>query len=305
MTTPTLATPSTTSAPSTSLRDPGDYLSLAKRHYENFPVGSWLLPKVARVHLHRIYAFARTADDLADELQDAAALAAFRADFLRHLENDASGAPVNDVALFAELRTTIEQCQLELSLFTDLLDAFDQDCHQTRYDRPQLLDYCRRSADPIGRLVLRVSGYRDAQLDAYSDRVCTGLQLLNHLQDLREDLLERDRIYFPIEELNACGAQVDDLRAAQASPEVRRFVLEQADRIAADFAAGWQVVNGVSGRLRLELRAILHGAAAVLQQIHQVDGDVLGGNVHLSKLRRVRTVFGGLLSSREPKWRRS
>jgi squalene synthase HpnC len=264
-----------------------------------------LLPKVARVHLHRIYAFARTADDLADELQDAAALAAFRADFLRHLENDASGAPVNDVALFAELRTTIEQCQLELSLFTDLLDAFDQDCHQRRYDRPQLLDYCRRSADPIGRLVLRVSGYRDAQLDSYSDRVCTGLQLLNHLQDLREDLLERDRIYFPIEELNACGAQVDDLRAAQASPEVRRFVLEQADRIAADFAAGWQVVNGVSGRLRLELRAILHGAAAVLQQIHQADGDVLGGNVHLSKLRRVRTVFGGLLSSREPKWRRS
>jgi squalene synthase HpnC len=305
VTTPTLASPSTTPAPTDSRRDPGDYLSLAKRHYENFPVGSWLLPKVARVHLHRIYAFARTADDLADELQDAAALAAFRADFLRHLTNDASGAPVHDVPLFAELRTTIEQCQLEQSLFTDLLDAFDQDCHQQRYDRPQLLDYCRRSADPIGRLVLRVSGYRDAHLDAYSDRVCTGLQLLNHLQDMREDLLERNRIYFPIEELHACGANEEDLRAEHASPEVRRFVLEQADRIADDFAAGWQVVNGVSGRLRLELRAILHGAAAVLQQIHQVGGDVLGGNVHLSKLRRVRTVFGGLLSAREPKWRRS
>lgn len=278
---------------------------MAKRHYENFPVGSWLLPKVARAHLHRIYAFARTADDLADELQDAEALAAFRADFLRHLTNDAAGKPVSDVPLFAELRTTIEQCQLEQSLFTDLLDAFDQDCHQRRYDRPQLLDYCRRSADPIGRLVLRVSGYRDAQLDAYSDRACTGLQLLNHLQDLREDLLERDRIYFPIEELNACGAHEDDLRAEKASPEVRRFVLEQADRIADDFSAGWQVVNGVRGRLRLELRAILHGAAAVLQQIRKVEGDVLGGNVHLSKWRRVGTVFGGLLSAREPNWGRS
>ncbi len=264
-----------------------------------------MLPKVARAHLHRIYAFARTADDLADELQDAEALAAFRADFLRHLTNDAAGKPVSDVPLFAELRTTIEQCQLEQSLFTDLLDAFDQDCHQRRYDRPQLLDYCRRSADPIGRLVLRVSGYRDAQLDAYSDRACTGLQLLNHLQDLREDLLERDRIYFPIEELNACGAHEDDLRAEKASPEVRRFVLEQADRIADDFSAGWQVVNGVRGRLRLELRAILHGAAAVLQQIRKVEGDVLGGNVHLSKWRRVGTVFGGLLSAREPNWGRS
>ena len=285
-----------------SLRDPGDYLSLAKRHYENFPVGSWLLPKVSRLHLHRIYAFARTADDLADELQDRAALQAFRRDFLRH-QVSASGTPANDIALFAELRETIAACQLEQSLFTDLLDAFDQDCHQRRYDRPQLLDYCRRSADPIGRLVLRVSGYRDANLDAQSDRVCTGLQLLNHLQDMREDLLERDRIYFPIEELTAAGASEQDLRATQASPAVRRFVLAQADRIADDFAAGWPIVNGVAGRLRLELRAILRGAAAVLQRIRAVDGDVLSGNVHLSKVRRLGTVFAGLLSGREPQWR--
>ena len=278
---------------------------MAKRHYENFPVGSWLLPKVARRHLHRIYAFARTADDLADELQDAVALAAFRGDFLRHLEADPGGQFPSDIALFAELRLTMDQCQLELSLFTDLLDAFDQDCHQRRYDRPQLLEYCRRSADPIGRLVLRVSGYRDAQLDAWSDRVCTGLQLLNHLQDIREDLIERDRIYFPIEELKACGANEDDLRAANATEQVRQFVLSQADRIAADFSAGWPIVKGVRGRLRLELRAILQGASAVLRQIRAAEGDVLAGNVHLSKLRRVRTVFAGLLSSREPSWGRS
>ena len=296
----TLPSPSTSTP--VSLQDPGDYLLLAKRHYENFPVGSWLLPKAARLHLFRIYAFARTADDLADELQDQVALAAFRADFLRHQVSDVSGELPTDIALFADLRLTIEECQLEQSLFTDLLDAFDQDCHQRRYDRPQLIDYCRRSADPIGRLVLRVSGYRDARLDAYSDRICTGLQLLNHLQDLREDLLERDRIYFPIEELAACGASEADLRAEKASPGVQRFVLEQAERIASDFAAGWPLMNCVEGRLRLELRAILHGAAAVLQLIRSVDGDVLSGNVHLSKLRRLGTVFQGLISSREPKW---
>ena len=84
---------------------------------------------------------------------------------------------------------------------------------------------------------------------------------------------------------------------------MRKFVLQQADRIASDFAAGWPIVQGVTGRLRLELRAILRGAAGVLDLIRSVDGDVLGGNVHLSKLRRVRTVFAGLLSSREPAWR--
>ena len=192
--------------------------------------------------------------------------------------------------------------ELEVSLFTDLLDAFDQDCHQTRYSRPELLDYCKRSADPVGRLVLRVCGYRDPRLDAWSDHVCTGLQLVNHLQDLREDLIERDRVYFPVEELAACGATVDDLRAERASPAVRRFVLEQAARVGEGLAAGWPLVSGVRGRLRLELRAIIRGAAAVLARIRAVDGDVLGGDVHLSKAVRVRTVFAGLLLPFAPPW---
>jgi squalene synthase HpnC len=292
-----LAEISTTTTIDPALRNPQHYLSLAQRHYENFPVGSWLLPKPARRHLHRIYAFARTADDLADELQDRAALGAFRDEFLRHEE-----PTVTDVPLFTELWASIRACRLERSLFTDLLDAFDQDCHQTRYSRPQLLDYCRRSADPVGRLVLRVCGYRDERFDAWSDHICTGLQLVNHLQDLREDLLQRDRVYFPVEELEAAGASVDDLRAERASPAVRRFVLDQAQRVGAGFAAGWPLIGAVRGRLRLELRAILRGAAAVLARIRAVDGDVLGGNVHLGKLTRVRTVFAGLLLPTEPRW---
>lgn len=292
-----LAQTSTSTATEPGLRDPQHYLKLAQRHYENFPVGSWLLPKVARRHLHRIYAFARTADDLADELQDRAALASFREDFLRHEDPG-----VRDVPLFGELFMTIREQGLELCLFTDLLDAFDQDCHQTRYSRQELIDYCRRSADPVGRLVLRVFGYRDAQMDAWSDQICTGLQLVNHLQDLREDLVERDRVYFPIEELEACGASVEDLRAERAGPEVRAFVLEQAERVGHNFAAGWPLIGAVRGRLRMELRAILRGAAAVLARIRAVDGDVLGGRVHLSKLQRAGTVLAGLALRAEPRW---
>ncbi|MGC6488367.1 MAG: squalene synthase HpnC [Planctomycetota bacterium] len=292
-----MAETSTSTADHLDLRDPQAFRQLAQRHYENFPVGSWLLPKPARRHLHRIYAFARTADDLADELQDRDALRAFRAEFLRHRD-----ASVADVPLFRELFASIRELELELALFTDLLDAFDQDCHQTRYSRAQLLDYCRRSADPVGRLVLRVCGYRDARMDAWSDHICTGLQLVNHLQDLREDLIERDRVYFPVEELAACGATVEDLRAPRANAAVRRFVLEQAARVSEGFAAGWPLIGAVRGRLRLELRAIVRGAAAVLARIRAVDGDVLGGDVHLSKLARVRTVFAGLLLSSEPRW---
>jgi squalene synthase HpnC len=287
----------TSTAIAPELRDPQQFLTLAQRHYENFPVGSWLLPKPARRHLHRIYAFARTADDLADELQDRAALRAFREEFLRHQD-----AGVQDVPLFTELFASIRELDLELPLFADLLDAFDQDCHQTRYTRPELLDYCKRSADPVGRLVLRVCGYRDPRMDQWSDHICTGLQLVNHLQDLREDLVERDRVYFPNEELEACGATVEDLRAPRANPAVRRFVLEQAERVGEGLAAGWPLIGAVRGRLRLELRAIVRGAAAVLARIRAVEGDVLGGAVHLSKLARARTVLAGLLLPFEPRW---
>ncbi len=273
------------------------HLELAARHYENFPVGSWLLPKRVRRHLHRIYAFARTADDLADEARDAVALAAFRAEFLRHLDGGAT-----DVPLFVDLVATIRECALERSLFTDLLDAFAQDCVQGRYDHAQLLDYCRRSADPVGRLVLRVHGVREPELDRLSDRICTALQLLNHLQDLGCDLHERDRIYFPAEDLARFAVREDDLKAKTASPGVRALVLHWAERLGRDFAAGWPLCARVRGRLRWELRAILRGAAAVLARIVAVGGDVLGGRVHLTKLERARTVFAGLLSSRSPRW---
>ncbi|MCA8976578.1 MAG: squalene synthase HpnC [Planctomycetes bacterium] len=276
--------------------DPSRYRELARRHYENFPVGSWLLPRRARRHLHRIYAFARTADDIADELRDAAALAAFRADFLAHLDG------AREVTLFVDLAATMRECELEPELFTDLLDAFAQDLVQNRYDRAGLLDYCRRSADPVGRLVLRVCGHRSDRFDRWSDSICTALQLLNHLQDLGDDLRSRDRVYFPQEDLDRFGVDEAQLGAERASAAVRAFVLFEAETIAAQFAAGWPLVTAVTGRLRFELRAILRGAAAVLGRIRAVDGDVLGGRVHLTKAERTGTVLLGLMSSRMPRF---
>lgn len=280
--------------------DPRHYLALAGRHYENFPVGSWLLPKHARRHLHRIYAFARTADDLADEHRDAAALAAFRADFLAHcLDAEQAGAR-RDVPMFADLVQSIRELDLPLRLFTDLLDAFDQDCVQARYERAGLLDYCRRSADPVGRLVLLVHGHRDEAMFALSDRICTSLQLLNHLQDLGSDLRERDRIYFPQEDLARFSVTPAQLLQPHADAAVRALVKHWAAWLAAEFAAGWPLVDRVRGRLRCELRAIVRGAAAVLRRIAAVDGDVLGGRVHLSKGERLRTVLGGLFLGAAP-----
>ncbi|MBM4061409.1 MAG: squalene synthase HpnC [Planctomycetes bacterium] len=270
---------------------------MARLHYENFPVGSWLLPRRARRHLHRIYAFARTADDLADELRDGAALAAFRADFLAHLDGTARAAP-----LLVDLAATVAECGLERQLFLDLLDAFAQDRFVKRYDLPGLLDYCRRSADPVGRLVLRVCGHRDERLDAWSDRVCTGLQLLNHLQDLGADLRERDRVYFPAADLASCGVTEAQLRAPCADAAVRAFVRLWARRIGAMFEQGWPLVGAVRGRLRWELRAILRGAAAVLARIAAVDGDVLGGRVRLTRGERLCCVLGGLASARAPRF---
>ncbi|MBK8097553.1 MAG: squalene synthase HpnC [Planctomycetes bacterium] len=283
--------------PPNGLADPRRYLSLATRHYENFPVGSWLLPRQARRHLHRIYAFARTADDLADELQDGIALAAYRADFLAHVDGTRA-----DIPMFVDLAKTIREQELEVELFTDLLAAFAQDIVVKRYELGGLLDYCKKSADPVGRLVLRVCGYRDPRLDALSDRICTALQLLNHLQDLGADLRERDRIYFPGQDLARHGVTEAQLRAEVGTPQVRALVLDWARRLAGDFRAGWALAAAVEGRLRAELRAILRGAAAVLKRIEAVGGDVLAGRVHLNRRERLQSVVAALLTQKPPRW---
>jgi hydroxysqualene synthase len=254
-------------------------LDIAQRHYENFPVASRLLPRRARPHIAAIYAFARIADDFADEgTRSPAARLALLDDWQDRLHRAVATPRSEDdsdaAAIFHALGDSIRQCNLDVQLFDDLLSAFRQDVTVRRYETwDELLDYCRRSANPVGRLVLRVNGYRDHHLDACSDAVCTALQLTNFWQDLELDL-KKDRLYVPVAEMRAAGANIEDLRRFRLTPEWRRAMEAAGARTRALFEAGRPVADGVRGRLRWELRATWLGGMRILDQLAAAGYDV-------------------------------
>lgn len=252
----------------------------ARAHYENFPVASLLLPRRVRRHVSAVYAFARAADDFADEGDRPARERHMLLDgWLRRLHLAAAtaepgppprdGEPRNAVEIFLALGASIRSEGLPVGLFEDLVSAFRQDIETTRYASwDDLLDYCRRSANPVGRLVLRIAGYRDPALDAASDALCTALQLTNFWQDLKIDA-DRGRIYVPDEERRRHGAREEDLRGA-GLPESWRAALEAAaERTRALFDAGRPVCDGVRGRLRYELRATWLGGTRILDRLER------------------------------------
>ena len=251
---------------------------LARTHYENFPVASRLLPARMRPHVAAVYAFARLADDMADE--------GARPDAARLADLDAWDACLNAAALgavergephaevFLALRHTIEECRLPVQLLHDLIDAFKQDVTVKRYATwDEVLDYCRRSANPVGRLVLRIAGHDRPGLDAASDAVCTALQLTNFWQDLEIDWT-RGRLYVPGSIWQPAGAREDDLTARRLTPAWREALGEVAARTRALFHAGAPVCDGVSGRLRWELRATWLGGVRILDKLAAADFDV-------------------------------
>ena len=242
---------------------------LAESHYENFPVASRLMPARLRRHVAAIYAFARTADDFADEPGRAPDE---RLRLLDEWQGKLHQAPVD--ATFLALHDTMEQFQLPVGLFEDLLSAFKQDVVKTRYASWEaVLDYCRRSANPVGRLVLRLSGYRDAELDRASDAVCTALQLTNFWQDLAIDW-PRGRLYVPEEVWRTAGADPATLDRGRMTPEWTVALRACGQRTRRLFDDGRSVCDGVSGRLRYELRATWLGGSRILDRLEQVDYDV-------------------------------
>ena len=243
---------------------------LARSHYENFPVASCLLPARMRPHIAAIYAFARLADDMADEghrpdsdrIEDLRAWGA-RLDAVLAGAEDAG--PHREV--FVALRHSIAVCRLPASLFHDLLSAFRQDVTVKRYATwDDLLDYCRRSANPVGRLVLRVAGREHEALDRASDAVCTALQLTNFWQDLRVDW-SRNRLYIPAAVWRAAGAEERGLRGDRLPDEWRRAVREAVAYTRTLFDAGRAVCDGVNGRLKFELRATWLGGTRILDKL--------------------------------------
>jgi phytoene synthase len=261
---------------------------LAREHYENFPVASWLLPPAMRPHIAAIYAFARRADDFADEPGPDAAerlrlLDGWGARLAGipdpHMHASASDAPATtsatgDDLIFAALEHTIARFNLPRSLFHDLLSAFRQDVVTTRYSTwADVLDYCRRSANPVGRLVLRVAGHDDPRLDEQSDAVCTALQLTNFWQDLAVDW-RRGRLYLPLEDRDRAGALDADLDAGRMSPEWQAALRAVAAKTRQLFDTGRPVCDGVRGRLRWELRFTWLGASRVLDKMQTARFDV-------------------------------
>lgn len=243
--------------------------ALAESHYENFPVASRLMPARLRRHVAAIYAFARTADDFADEPGRAPDE---RLRLLDEWQGKLHQAPVD--ATFLALHDTMEQFQLPVGLFEDLLSAFKQDVVTTRYASWEaILDYCRRSANPVGRLLLRLSGYRDAELDRASDAVCTALQLTNFWQDLAIDW-PRGRLYVPEEVWRTASADPATLDRGRMTPEWTVAMRACGQRTRRLFEDGRSVCDGVSGRLRYELRATWLGGSRILDRLEQVDYDV-------------------------------
>jgi squalene synthase HpnC len=254
---------------------------LAREHYENFPVASVLLPAAMRPHIAAIYAFARRADDFADEPgPDIAERVQLLDDWAARLDLAAGSfnnprAASGDELIFVALENTIRARRLPRALFHDLLSAFRQDVTTSRYETwGEVLDYCRRSANPIGRLVLRVAGYDDPLLDARSDAVCTALQLTNFWQDLAIDW-RQGRLYLPHEEQARAFAREADLDRPEMTPEWREAVRQAIRRTRDLFAAGRPICDAVRGRLRWELRFTWLGGMRILDDIEAAGCDVL------------------------------
>jgi squalene synthase HpnC len=260
---------------------------LARSHDENFPVASRLLPAGMRPHIAAIYSFARLADDMADEGQRPPQERI--ADLDRWSERLASavrGEPAigPQAEVFIALQNSISERRLPPRLFEDLLSAFRQDVTVTRYPTwDALLDYCRRSANPIGRLVLRVAGYERAELDIASDAVCTALQLTNFWQDLEVDWIKR-RLYVPASIREPTGARESDLDARWMTPEWRTTLADAVSRTRALFAAGRPVCEHVQGRLKYELRATWLGGMRILDKLEAANYDVFAHRPTLTRM---------------------
>jgi squalene synthase HpnC len=254
-------------------------LRLARQHYENFPVASRLLPRASRPHVAAVYAFARTADDIADEgdQPDADRLAKLEEWQWRLHEAVDGRVPQDDsaaAAIFVALTDTMRRFDLEAQMFEDLLSAFAQDVIVKRYETwTDLLDYCRRSANPVGRLVLRICGYRDAALDGQSDAICTALQLTNFWQDLAVDW-RKGRVYVPQELLREAHADEASLAAGEWPGAWQSALREAAGRTRERFTDGRPQLQVVRGRLRHELRATWLGGMRVLDKLERQDYDV-------------------------------
>ncbi len=271
--------------------------ALADSHYENFPVAK-MVPKEIRKHVAAVYAFARTADDIADEEHES--IAADDPIRVKNLQEFESQLDVNDPKnldprwdwIFIALADTIKKFSIPDSLFRDLVSAFAQDVVKKRYaDFPELLDYCRRSANPVGRLVLLLHKINDEQLFKYSDDICSALQLANFWQDMSVDRL-KNRIYVPQSDWR--GANETEIFATSATDRIKEIMRFQVKRTAEMFDSGERLVKSLPFPLSLEIKLTLAGGRSILKKIAAQDFDTLKARPKLNTFDKIKLLLSAI-----------
>jgi squalene synthase HpnC len=268
-----------------SLREANHYCrTLARQHYENFSVASFLLPRRLKQHFYNIYAYCRWADDLADETADpqqSLALLRWWEIQLRDCFQHKTTHPV-----FIALAETVSRFSIPADPFADLLVAFRQDQRITRYESiEQLLDYCRCSANPVGRLILHLGRCFSVERARLSDSICTGLQLANFCQDVARDW-ERGRIYLPMTECRRYGFDETSFAQRQCNDDFRRLLAEQVDRAEGFLREGIPLIDLMPHDLQLDISLFLHGGLAILQAIRRENFDVWTRRPTVAKMEK-------------------
>lgn len=265
---------------------------LTRGHYENFPVASMLVPRPLRPAVRAIYAFARTADDFADEPEHEGARLPRLDAWERMLRSAFDGKAEHPI--FVALAAASRRHALPLQPFLDLLAAFRLDVMKTRYeDLEALRGYCRLSADPVGRLMLHLFGRQDPALHGLSDALCTGLQLANHWQDVREDFT-RGRVYIPASLMRRHGVTDDALAGPAAGAALRSLLRECVTQARIFFDTARPLPRLAGGRFGWELRLTWLGGMAILEQIEAADCDVLSRTVRLGAPEAARIALRSL-----------
>ena len=254
---------------------------LVRTHYENFPVATFLLPKDLRPHFYSVYTYCRWADDLGDETGDPARSIWLLDRWEEELRACYHGEARHPV--FVALADTVKQRDIPIGPFLDLIAAFRLDQAKTRYQNfDEVLAYCRYSANPVGRLVLYVCGYRDPELQQLSDFTCTALQLANFWQDVRRDYAI-GRIYMPLDEMNRYGYTEADLRAMRCNQNFAALLRHLVERTWELFRRGLPLVHRVDRRLAVDIELFSRGGMEILRLIERQNYDVLSRRPHLEQ----------------------
>ncbi len=270
--------------------------TLATTHYENFHVATWLLPARVRPHFESVYAYCRVSDDLGDEVDSPATALRLLGAWGEMLDECYAAPERSRHPVFVALHETIVACDLPKTLFADLLDAFRQDQVKTHYATwDEVIDYSLRSANPVGRLVLHVCGYRDERQARLSDEICTGLQLANFWQDVVEDA-ERGRRYVPQEYLDRFGVEEGQIAGRVFTPEFGTMMEALVLRTRGLLARGAAISSTVDRELAVTLDLFRKGGEAILDGIAAQGYDTLRGRPVVTRRKKVRLLLSAFVS---------